>query len=98
MFTLISRRMQVQNYECNSHEKRFFIHFFLSLNFSGHVCAAFLFASLINEMETTAIVERMNIAASLFLVSIRFYLSVFNNWWIEGRFNDWCCEFLIEKR
>lgn len=65
---------------------------------AGHVCVAYLFASLINEMDTAAIVERLNIAASLFLISIRFYLSVFNNWWIEGRFKDWCSEFLIEKR
>lgn len=49
-------------------------------------------------METAAIVERMNMTASLFLVSVRFYLSVFNSWWAEGHFNDWCCEFLIEKR
>lgn len=71
---------------------------FSSFDFSGYVCAAYLFAGLISEMETTAIVERINMATSLLLASIRFYLSVFNSWWIEGRFDDWCSEFLIEKR
>lgn len=80
------------------HKNRFFDYSFFFHQYTGYVCATYLFASLINEMETTAIVERMNMAASLFLVSIRFYLSVFNDWWIEGRFNDWCGEFLIEKR
>lgn len=48
-------------------------------------------------MDATGLVERLNIAASLFLTSIRFYLSVFSRWWIEGRFSDWGSEFLIEK-
>lgn len=74
---------------------RFRVFFFI---LTGYVCAAHLFASLINEMETTAIVERINMATSLLLASIRFYLSVFNSWWMEGRFDDWCGEFLIEKR
>ncbi|XP_031634279.1 gamma-tubulin complex component 5-like isoform X2 [Contarinia nasturtii] len=63
----------------------------------GHVCATHLFAGLIHEMDTTSAVERLNIAASLFLISIRFYLHVFNRWWIEGQFKDWCSEFLIQK-
>lgn len=62
-------------------------YFFL---FSGHVCVAHLFAGLINVMDNTATVERLNITASLFLVSIRFYLSVFTRWWIEGQFEEWC--------
>lgn len=64
---------------------------------TGHVCVAYLFAGLIHEIDTTVGVERINIAASLLLVSIRFYLHVFNRWWIEGQFKDWCSEFLIEK-
>lgn len=64
---------------------------------TGHVCVAHLFAGLIDEMDATVGLERINIAASLLLVSIRFYLHVFNRWWVEGQFKDWCSEFLIEK-
>lgn len=63
----------------------------------GYVCVGHLFAGLINLMDNSATVERLNMVASLFLVSIRFYLSVFTRWWIEGKFTDWCSEFLIEK-
>lgn len=67
---------------------------FLSI---GHVCATHLFAGLMHEIDTTSAVEHLNIAASLFLFSIRFYLHVFSRWWIEGQFKDWRSEFLIEK-
>lgn len=66
-------------------------------SFVGHVCVAHLFAGLIHEMDTTSVVERLNIATSLFVVSVRFYLHVFNRWWIEGQLRDWCNEFVIEK-
>lgn len=72
--------------------------FVQSASFSGHVCVAHLLAGLLNEMNTTALISRLNLAASLFLVSIRFYLNVLNTWLNEGRYDDWRNEFLIQKR
>lgn len=65
--------------------------------FAGHVCVAHLLTGLFDEMNTTALTSRLNLAASLFLVSIRFYLNVVNTWLNEGRFDDWRNEFLIQK-
>lgn len=69
----------------------------LIFSLSGHVCVAFLLASLIHEMDTAPTVHRLNMASSLLLVSIRFYLFLFNTWWNEGQFHDWQHEFLVQK-
>lgn len=64
---------------------------------SNHVSAMYLLATLINEIDTAATAEHLNLASELFVASIKFYLVLFNDWWIEGRFDDWRNEFLIEK-
>lgn len=64
---------------------------------SNHVCAMHLLAALLREIDTAATAKYLNLATSLFLATIKFYLFLFNGWWIEGRFDDWRNEFLIEK-
>lgn len=64
---------------------------------SGHITVAHLLAGLIEEMNTTALSSRLNLATSLLLVSMRFYFNIFNGWWNEGRFDDWRNEFLVQK-
>lgn len=64
---------------------------------SGYECVIHLFGGLLHEMDSASAGQRLNIAASLFLCSIRFYFFKFDNWWSEGRFDDWRNEFVIEK-
>lgn len=64
---------------------------------SNHVSAMHLLAALLKEIDTAATSEYLNLATSLFLAAIKFYLCLFHGWWIEGRFTDWRNEFLIEK-
>lgn len=64
---------------------------------SNHVSSMHLLASLLKQIDTAATAEYLNLATSLFLAAIKFYLFLFHGWWIEGRFDDWRNEFLIEK-
>lgn len=64
---------------------------------TNHVSAMHLLAALLKEIDSAATTECLNLASSLFLAAIKFYLFSFNGWWIEGRFDDWRNEFLIEK-
>lgn len=81
-------------------EQLYAIHTRCCLDFhshSNHVNAMHLLAALLKEIDTAATAEHLNLASSLFFASIKFYLFLFNGWWIEGRFDDWRNEFLIEK-
>lgn len=62
----------------------------------AHICTLHLLAGLTHSMDTASSLPPLNLATSLFLVSIKFYLFLFNNWWIEGRFDDWREEFPID--
>lgn len=64
---------------------------------SNHVSSMYLLAALLKQIDTAASAEYLNLTSSLFLAAIKFYLFLFNGWWIEGRFDDWRNEFLIEK-
>lgn len=64
---------------------------------SNHVSTMYLVAALLIEIDTAATAECLNLASSLFLATIKFYLVLFSGWWIEGHFDDWRNEFLIEK-
>lgn len=63
----------------------------------NHVSAMYLLAALSREIDTAATKECLNLSTSLLLEAIKFYLSLFDGWWIEGRFDDWRKEFLIER-
>lgn len=56
-----------------------------------------LLSSLLKKVNTAPSVTYLNLAASLFLVSVKYYMTIFNNWWLEGRFDDWRQEFLVER-
>lgn len=64
---------------------------------SGYECVIHLFGGILNEIDSAATLKRLNIASSLLLCSVKFYFHKFDDWWFEGRFNDWRNEFIIEK-
>lgn len=63
----------------------------------AHVCSKHLLSSLLSKTNTAPSASYLNLAASLFLVSIRYYMVIFNSWWLDGRFDDWRQEFLVER-
>lgn len=57
----------------------------------------YLIASLKTKISVAFNVKYLNLAASLFLSTLKYYFHVFRNMWSTGRLDDWDHEFVIEK-
>lgn len=64
--------------------------------YPNHVCAAHLLAGLFLRIRKSSSSEKAALATSLYLKTIRVYLSIVDGWWNDGRLDDWRQEFLIQ--
>lgn len=63
----------------------------------AHICAIHLLTKLLVEINAASDREYANLAATLFIKSLKMYLNIIDLWWTECRLEDWQNEFLIEK-
>lgn len=66
--------------------------------FPPHIYAAYLLASLNQQVETSTVKEKKNLAIVLLIMCLRTYMEIFEIWWTQARLNDLKMEFLMEKR
>lgn len=69
----------------------------LLILFAEHIASMYLIAALKQKISVSFNVEYLNLTASLFLFTIKYYYHIFYNLWNRGRLDDWENEFLMEK-
>lgn len=66
-------------------------------NFPAHICSAHLLCSLYTIVRKSGNTSTIYIALSLFVTSLKIYLSIMDTWWTEGKLQDMRSEFLVNK-
>lgn len=92
-FNLYSRKSIY--YTFTEREDRVSTEFLFSV--AAHICAIYLLTKLLVEVNAASDREYANLAAALFIKSLKMYLNIIDLWWTECRLEDWQNEFLIEK-
>uniref|UniRef100_A0A336KQ99 CSON012437 protein n=1 Tax=Culicoides sonorensis TaxID=179676 RepID=A0A336KQ99_CULSO len=64
--------------------------------YQNHVCSAHLLAGLFLRIRKSSSSEKAALVSSLYLSTIRVYLSLVDIWWSDGRLDDFRQEFLIQ--
>lgn len=64
--------------------------------YPNHICSAHLLAGLFLRIRKSSSSEKAALVSSLYLSTIRVYLSLVDVWWSDGRLDDFRQEFLIQ--